>query len=235
MLPQEFDDFTIILDQLAEMHRHQISVGLKKLYFAALSPFSLEQIQEAAIFLAQDSKWFPKPADFVEAIDGNPQSKAENAWSLFVEAVRRGGYMKSLYCANAALVFAICRVFGGWFAACTSLPPVDDPMFAAHKKTFVLMYAEGQRQRAAVHYLPGRAEIENASNGGLKLEGRATYPGNVVLIQDAVRIVEADFSTQTGKLASAELLALPGMTPEAAPLELIAGTVSMAGLVKGML
>lgn len=231
MNKEDLAPFSKTLDAMAEMHGRQLSDGLKEMYFAALSRFSLRQIQDAAIFLSQNCKWMPKPADFVEVIDGNPQSKAENAWSLFVDAVRRGGYMKSIYAADAALIFALCRTFGGWFAACTSLPPVEDPMHASHKKTFLAMYAEGQRQGASIHYLPGRSEINNASNGGLMMGGRDTFSGAVILIQDAVSIASAEFSTQTGKLASPELLALPGMSSE--PLELIAG-VSMAGLVKGM-
>lgn len=223
---EQFDEFSLLLDALGELHDRKLSNGLKKLYFAALAKYPLEVLQEAAQKFTTELKFFPKPADFVEMIEGNPQDKAENAWTLFVEAVRKGGYMKSLYCQDAAIVFAINRTFGGWFAACSTLPESEEPMFAHHKKTFVAMYGAGQREGCKTHYLPGKAEIDNASNGGLRLSGRATYPGQVVLIQEIVRVVVADFSTETGRLMSKDLLMLPGMG--AGPYELLPGlNVSM--------
>lgn len=218
MRDNDREQFVEILTTLGTIHDKALTEFLITGYWNALEQFTIAQVTDAATRLLQTTKWFPKPAEFIEAIYGKTEDRAESAWTIFVEAVRRGGQMKSVYCADACLVEAIKRTFGSWIKACETLPPAENPMHASLKKTFVAAYQMCLREGATTHYLKGRSETENASNNGLqtmRLAGRESFQQDVVCITGSkITLTPAAFSTATGLLIDAQLLALPGMQPE---------------------
>jgi hypothetical protein len=109
MTEQDKPRFLEILFGLAELLGGKLSDAGIEMYFRVLSRFSIEQVEIAADRMLTSSQRFPVPAQFIEAIEGKQQDRAEKAWDLFVEAVRRGGAYKSLYAPDGALVAAISK------------------------------------------------------------------------------------------------------------------------------
>jgi hypothetical protein len=209
--------FAELIFGLAETLGSEIGKPGIALYFRALQQYSIEEIEKATDKILTTSRFFPKPVEFIEAIEGKSDERAEVAFSQFAEAVRLGGYMKSVYSADACLIQAVKQVFGSWQRACEELPPVSDPMFANMRKSFLMAYQSALRNGSKEHYLIGRSESINIGNEGLasfKLTGVETFQARLVTITDKVRLIEAEFSASTGRLCDAGILSLPGMQPE---------------------
>lgn len=222
MKPSDLPKFQTAMERLGELFDRTITPGIAETYFLAMGDLTIEQFTQAAMILANTSRFFPKPVEFREAIFGKAGSRAELAWATLGAAVRLAGGMKSVYCDDPCLVAVIKRQFGGWHAACESLPHVTSPMHAAMRKQFLELYEGIAADRPTECYLMGRAEIENSSGGGfgrLLENGVESFNMPILVITNGQpRIERAAFSMMTGRLIEKSLLALPGM-PESADAE----------------
>lgn len=223
----DFQGLTKMLAPIFEYFDRPATPDAVKVYFVGLAEFELADIRRVIPQLLQTCEFMPKVPRFIALLKGTDDERAEKAFALFAEAVTKGGYMKSVYSADACLIAAVKRLFGSWSRACSELPAMSDPMFANFRKSFVMAYKTAMREGCTEHYLPGRSEAENISNQGLtsrKLAGVETFQAQVVCIAHEVSLRDAEFSATTGRLCDATILALPGMAETESPRQIVSRT-----------
>ena len=86
-------------------------------YLQALSALTVDQIETACGIAARTLRWFPKPSELLELIQGNPNQRAERAWEMVCHAIDRYGAYESVQFTDPAISRAINRI-GGWVSVC---------------------------------------------------------------------------------------------------------------------
>lgn len=75
MLPEDFENFSRVLDAAYSLHSKSLSADARALFFAALGKFSLADVRKAFsahISDPQRGQYPPKPADLISALTPNP-------------------------------------------------------------------------------------------------------------------------------------------------------------------
>jgi hypothetical protein len=143
-----------------------------EIYFAALADLELAEIRAAATVHVQTSKWFPKPAEIREAIEGSADDRADLAWGEVVRLVRQYGYWNApaldAWPDDATRAAAFALYGGGWRNLCEKLPG-EGPEFLGAAKLFKASY-RAQYRLAQRHELPPSREEAHAVLSGLKDE-----------------------------------------------------------------
>lgn len=90
-----------------------------RFYFKALSDFTIDQLNDAAIILARTKviHTFPTPAEIIQAVEGNPQEKAAVAFDKLIGAVRSIGPYQTVVFDDSA-IHAFVQSYGGWEEIC---------------------------------------------------------------------------------------------------------------------
>jgi hypothetical protein len=143
VIAQDLEAFARLMAALAEIHNETPTPQRLEIYFRVLADWSIEVVAAAVDAAIRRLKFFPKPAELIELIEGSPDDRAEHAWGQFWLAVARGGTYQSLYCADVVLAETIRRVYGSW-ADAGHVPRVeyDAPGHQIHHKNFVAMYRD---------------------------------------------------------------------------------------------
>lgn len=68
MTPGDAGSFAAMLAELGEVYGEDVSAVRARLYFEALSAFTLAQLRRATRGLVQSCRFFPKPVDFFEQV-----------------------------------------------------------------------------------------------------------------------------------------------------------------------
>ena len=105
------------------VHGIVITEPLLELYWNLLKEFTDDQVDHAFLIVLKSSKFFPKPAEIVAAIDGTPDSQVERQWIEVLEKIRSVGAYRSVEFADPVTSETI-RVMGGWPRLCDTL--IDD-------------------------------------------------------------------------------------------------------------
>lgn len=159
---------TEILVAFGELHQREISPMVVDVFLDALGKFSIEELQAAGRRLLASERFFPKPVDFIEAIQGSPEDRGAQAWNLLVEMIRKESASESLQIEDdPAFIYAVESVFGSWVRVGDTLPDSADPMFASLRKQFMASYRAFDRSGRTIalpRRLAGRYEIENMAN-----------------------------------------------------------------------
>jgi hypothetical protein len=162
------DAFFEALTTLAETFDKKISPQLMALYFEVLTDYSLEVLQVAMGQAMTMLRWFPKPVELIELMDGRPEEHAEQAWTQVYAALNSAGTYRSLYCADAVTAETIRLIWRSWPEAATLPRPESDdgPMYQVTHKEFLAAYQRlERRQRDGERfepYLQGRLEADNS-------------------------------------------------------------------------
>ncbi len=91
MKADDKNKFLELMNGLSDIYTANLTkIGLQ-LRFDALKQYTIEQITKASNIIVRTRKFtnMPTPADFIEAIEGNPDEKAEIQKSLVMEAYNR--------------------------------------------------------------------------------------------------------------------------------------------------
>jgi len=223
MTDRDSVEFAKQLSLLSETYGKPISDALGEIYFRALREFTIEQV-EAAVELAIDTrKFFPKPAELRELIEGNPEDRAANAWAAFLEAAANGG-TASVKFSDRATAAAMDAVFGSWLEACRLLSAggtnergkqvsgCTDEMLASYQKSFLRQYAAALNSNREVElYRAGLSEMSMREQG-------ATWAKRMPTLQQPVLFVGPDrtielsltFNVAQGQLAEESRRLLEG-------------------------
>jgi len=153
--------FKKYMTALSELHGKELSHLLNSLYWKALEPFSDEQCERVFKEMIFGSKFFPKPADFLEALQGKKEDQAALAWVKVIRAIRQIGPYQSIRFADDPAIHSVIQSMGGW----TMLCDVTEKELTWKQKEFEKLYSIMKGQGKHPTYLPGIHERDNAANG----------------------------------------------------------------------
>lgn len=187
MTEQDREGFALLMLGIGETYGESVSDARMELYFAALADLELAELRAAATAHVRTSKFFPRPAELREAIDGRAEDRAELAWIDMLQLVRRYGFWQvppaEAWPDNATRAAAM-SMYGGWKALCSKLPGEGPELLGAaklFKASFVAMDAAEKRG----DMLPlgrelGELEARNAMQTALNaLKARGLPTGNL--------------------------------------------------------
>jgi len=103
-------------------------------------------------------QFFPKPADLIRVIDGAPEDRAINAWSLVMQAIKNHGIYESVDFEDDSAHAAIEKM-GGWIELC-KMKESDEHFKCAR---FIKLYKSScfEPTYSRLSYLPGLLESTN--------------------------------------------------------------------------
>lgn len=155
--------FKALFSGLCETFGREVSDSLSRIYWAVLARYDDAEV-DAAI-MRGIAKWtfFPKPAEIVREIEGDPEARAWAAWETFLLAKQRVGPQRSVIFEDPAIPVVVERM-GGWS---------ESGVFSWLEKDYPFRRAEFQRAYSAAagerheqsRALIGWADAENASRG----------------------------------------------------------------------
>lgn len=128
-------------------------------YLKALEPYSDAQIEEAMWKAASACKFFPKPAELLEFLDGSPNDKAWEAWETLLDAIARIGPWKSVEFQDSRIT-RVVEVLGGWLKVCEW----TEEELKWRREEFLSAY-KSLKEGGQVRALPGITHLENSRNG----------------------------------------------------------------------
>jgi hypothetical protein len=139
-------EFARLMLGLGETYGEPVSQARMEIYFGALSDLELSAVRAAANIHVRTQKFFPRPSDLRESVQGNINDHAELAWNAIRALVRRVGYYntpKDTDWPDEATKRAALELYGGWGALCSRLPAEGPEMLGAAKlfKATYLAYA----------------------------------------------------------------------------------------------
>jgi hypothetical protein len=147
--------FAELLIGIGETYGEAVSDARMEIYYRALEDLSLDAIRHAATVHVRTQKFFPRPVELREAIDGSMDDRAELAWGGLLRVVRSVGYYGNPTWTDLAMERAAMELYGGWKALCERLP-AEGPGLIVAAKQFKATYAAYARReaRADVPVLP---------------------------------------------------------------------------------
>lgn len=203
---RDFDDFVLMLGEIAALYQRDLSDGVIRLYWNALSPYDLAAVRQAFDRHARNVEagmFMPKPADLIRMLEGSTKDRAFLAWAQVERAMRTvGGYQSVVF--EDAITMRVIDDMGGWPRLCDTL--VSELPFRA--RDFEVAYrgwVERSEVPAHAACLPGRHEIANGSQF-------AHFNGPPALIGDPVKcaaILASGRKNEQGLLP----MALPVLAP----------------------
>ena len=158
--------FAQALVATAELYGKEISKGLAELYFQDLAAYPIDDVLTALTRHRRDptrGQYWPKPADLIRQLDGDPESRAMQAWTTVWQAVGRVGTYQTVVF-DDPLIHAVVEEMGGWLAF-GQFTEEEQPFRA---QEFVKRYRAYQASRRRPPYPPkliGRTEHTNATAG----------------------------------------------------------------------
>lgn len=156
------EKFSELLAILGEIFDKSISTSLAKIYFDALKSFSDEMIKEAFNKASLTLKFFPKPVELIEIIQGDKNEKAITAWEKFYHAIGRVGPYRSVQFDDQA-IHSTVELMGGW---------VDSGKWSVNEmkwkqKDFLAIYPVMAKKKNHPDHLGGISEMDNIKKGML--------------------------------------------------------------------
>lgn len=145
---------------MGELFDKNVSSTLMEAYWKALEPYSDAEVETAFKRLVTTARFFPKPAEVLEAINGPQVDQAVLAWQRVDKAVREHGPYESVQFDDAAIHGAI-ELMGGW----VQFQNVHVDEWKWKQKDFERLYPIMKRRGNHPKYLPGIFEMENIGRG----------------------------------------------------------------------
>jgi len=227
MIEQDRKVFDAALMGLAAIFDKTLSDQILDAYFSALARFDWAQVNRGLNAALLACKFFPKPVELIELIEGSQEDHSAKAWQLLMGAVEMGGYYNSLFVEDQALAAAIRKTFTGWMDLANELPGPSDPMYASLFNRFRANYGMARRSNEqAERYFVGFYEGQNRQNVSQWLqvgedESEPTFPLKVVVIAGG-KVFEAklQFSRLTGALTEGARQQLAAGTAQPATISI---------------
>jgi hypothetical protein len=131
--------FARALYALGETFNEPVSELRAEGYFDALSDFELPIVLIAMRSAMRESRFFPRPIELREFVEGSADDRAELAWTTLQRLVQSVGYYGTPTFPDEAMRRAALELYGGWQRLCASLP-ADGPELLGYRKTFIATY-----------------------------------------------------------------------------------------------
>lgn len=157
--------FARALFVLGETFNEPISDLRAEGYFDAMKDFALAEASAAIRVALRTCKFFPKPVELREMVEGDVDANADQGWAEVIREVRRVGYTGVPIFTDQNALGALRDVWGSWARLCETLPG-EGPELVGWMKQFKSAYrSQGVRARtdalAAGMPAPVRQQIAN--------------------------------------------------------------------------
>lgn len=103
---------------LAETLGSEMSEGKLWAYEMALSEFSDSQVSAAIAMALKTCKFFPKPFELIELIEGKKEDQAALAWETLLDTMQHIGAYQSVFFEDGRIARAV-KLLGGWQTVCS--------------------------------------------------------------------------------------------------------------------
>ncbi len=153
--------FKTYMATLGEIHDKVISPLLMELYWKTLEPFTDEECERALKAMVTSQRFFPKPVDILEAIQGKKENQGTEAWLKTLNAVKRIGNYQSVSFDDKA-IHSVIDAMGGWEKFCMMLSEEEKWKQKEFEKLYAVISA---RPGTHAKYLPGTHEMVNDLSG----------------------------------------------------------------------
>jgi hypothetical protein len=179
MTPDDAPQFARLLGGLGEVFNEPMSEIRARLYFEALKDLPLASIEAAVSRLIQGARFFPKPAEIRETLEGSVEDRARESWRRLLGALEHVGTYESVDFGDPIL-HAVVESLGGWHQA-WAWERVDGPELLGIERDFVSLYrlySQRRPSRAASPVLLGQHSLRNRQLGAAV---RGEIPAEVVV------------------------------------------------------
>lgn len=112
---KDFKKFCGLLAMLDESYGQKSSKLKAEVYFNALEDHGIGDVEKAVFISIKTIKFFPKPVELIELIDGDVNSRALIAWRMAVD--HRDVYHTFQF-DDPAIHYCLQEIFGGWQPFC---------------------------------------------------------------------------------------------------------------------
>lgn len=146
MKNSDFEIFAAVIRGLADNFSAEVTADGLEFRFECLKKYSIEQIKAAALAVVRTRKYtkMPTVADFIEAIEGNTDDRAEQEAMLVLAEIRRIGSYQTPAFADTKTRQIVSHM--GWGNLC-QMKEIESRFFV---KDFIESYrAEARRQDTA--------------------------------------------------------------------------------------
>ena len=107
---------------LGETFNEPVSPIRTEAYFDALRDLTIAQVNGGARLAIRACRFFPKPVELRELIEGTPDGHADAGWAELIREVRRVGYLGTPAFTDDRTARAIKETWGSWARLCETLP-----------------------------------------------------------------------------------------------------------------
>ncbi len=139
---------------LAETFREPMTALRMEGYFDALKDLSIEHVSAAVRLALRQCKFFPKPVELRELVEGDRGMLADAAWGEVLREISRVGYLGQPRFSDARILPAVQSTWGSWVRLCETLP-AEGPELVGWIKQFKAVYQSLEKRAAleagAVH------------------------------------------------------------------------------------
>ena len=159
---QERDAFLTRFLGLCELFNVAADEFKTELYFRALQRFDIQDVVRGIDKAVTRCRFFPKPVELIELIEGNADDIAEVEAVKVIEAVKRVGSWQSVAFDNPVTAAVVQQGFGGWVKLCSEMNAKEEKWF---RKDFCRLYVSFTRQN--IQYtgiLAGQAAVSNSAH-----------------------------------------------------------------------
>lgn len=153
--------FKEFMAMLCELHDKSMSSVLADLYWKVLEPFPDDICEQALREVTAASRFFPKPVDLIEAINGKREHESTRAWLQAYNTLCRIGNYPSVKFKDEA-IHSVVQAMGGWPQFCSM---VNDEVKWKQREFEKLYQVISSREGKHPAYLPGTTELDNGSKG----------------------------------------------------------------------
>lgn len=155
---KKFKEFMAIL---GEIHDKKISPLLMELYWKTLLPYTDEQCERVFVELSQLGRFFPKPAEFIEILQGKAQEVAVMKWLLVKKTIKQYGTYQSVAFEDKT-INAVIEAMGGWISLGEMLETDEKWKGKEFERLYLIL---SKHPGDGTRYLIGSIDLSNQANG----------------------------------------------------------------------
>ena len=144
---------------LAEILGTELSELKADFYWKTLSPYSDDAVETVIISAARTLKFFPKPVELIELIEGKTGDRALLAWEQLLGAIKSHGSYASVVFGDGKIAQSV-ELMGGWLQVCAMTEDETKWRFQEFTKIY-----SGLNGNVAPKKLIGRHEQDNHARG----------------------------------------------------------------------
>lgn len=170
------ETFVAALAVLSEVFGREVSPALTEVYWEIFRDYPDALFRTAVTRAVRTLRFFPRPSDLLEILEGSPEDRALLAWQTLEKSIRTIGSWDSVRFEDPALSAAVENL-GGWTKVCEWTEeemPIRRREFERHYRICA------ERRIRGPQWHPGWIEINNRAGGWLQyIPTPRAVPANV--------------------------------------------------------